>query len=185
MNLEALEKDICYVIKEEQIKLGFRKESISFYYPLSSLNSILETKCNTEKMLQALDEFKIKSKAEFGDIDVSVKGERFCIKLPDTASEYVNNTTEKTGFLYDLIATVLRHGITIEDVKRYLKAIPHMFILKPWSMKNLIILFILRTECLMTVIIVLQKRADTLFTTVFQKMPIKIRLTDNGDSKNV
>ena len=32
---------------------------------------------------------------------------------------------------------------------------------------------------------VLQKRADTLFTTVFQKMPIKIRLTDNGDSKNV
>ena len=102
MNLKALEKDICYVIKEEQIKLGFRKESISLYYPLSSLNSILETECN----------------AEFGDIDVSVKGERFCIKLPDTASEYVNNTTEKTGFLYDLIATVSRHGITIEDVKK-------------------------------------------------------------------
>lgn len=60
-----------------------------------------------------------------------------------------------------------------------------MFILKPWSMKNLIILFNLRTERLMTVIIVLQKRADTLFITVFQKMPIKIRLTDNGDSKNV
>lgn len=84
-----------------------------------------------------------------------------------------------------MIATVSRHGITIEDVKKYLKAIPHMFILKPWSMKNLIILFILRTERLMTVIIVLQKRADTLFTTVFQRMPIKIRLTDNGDSKNV
>lgn len=67
-----------------------------------------------------------------------------------------------------MIATVSRHGITIEDVKKYLKAIPHMFILKPWSMKNLIILFILRTECLMTVIIVLQKRADTLFTTVFK-----------------
>lgn len=67
-----------------------------------------------------------------------------------------------------MIATVLRHGITIEDVKKYLKAIPHMFILKPWSMKNLIILFILRTERLMTVIIVLQKRADTLFTTVFK-----------------
>lgn len=49
MNLEALEKDICYVIKEEQIKLGFRKESISLYYPLSSLNSILETECDTEK----------------------------------------------------------------------------------------------------------------------------------------
>lgn len=49
MNLEALEKDICYVIKEEQIKLGFRKESISLYYPLSSLNSILETECFTEE----------------------------------------------------------------------------------------------------------------------------------------
>lgn len=79
MNLKALEKDICYVIKEEQIKLGFIKESISLYYPLSSLNSILETECNAEEMLQALDEFKIKSKAEFGDIDVSVKGERFVL----------------------------------------------------------------------------------------------------------
>ena len=47
-----------------------------------------------------------------------IRDRRFCIKLPDTASEYVNNTTEKTGFLYDLIATVSRHGITIEDVKK-------------------------------------------------------------------
>lgn len=60
-----------------------------------------------------------------------------------------------------------------------------MFILKPWSMKNLIILFNLRTERLMTVIIVLQKRENTLFITAFQEVPIKIRLTDNGDSKNV
>lgn len=171
--------------KRRTDKAGFQKRVNQSLLSLSSLNSILETERDTEEMLQVLDEFKIKSKAEFGDIDVSVKGERFCIKLPDTASEYVNNTTEKTGFLYDLIATVSRHGITIEDVKKYLKAIPHMFILKPWSMKNLIILFILRTERLMTVIIVLQKRADTLFITVFQKMPIKIRLTDNGDSKNV
>ena len=184
MNLEALEKDICYVIKEEQIKLGFRKESISLYYPLSSLNSILETECDTEEMLQVLDEFKIKSKAEFGDIDVSVKGERFCIKLPDIASEYVNNTTEKTGFLYDLIATVSRHGITIEDVIKVFEGYSSHVHFETMEHEEFNYL-ILRTERLMTVIIVLQKRADTLFTTVFQKMPIKIRLTDNGDSKNV
>ena len=37
MDFARLEKNIIDVIKEEQAKLGYRKESIRLYYPLSSL----------------------------------------------------------------------------------------------------------------------------------------------------
>ena len=38
MGYERLEKSLTDTIKEEQAKLGFRKEAIRLYYPLSSLN---------------------------------------------------------------------------------------------------------------------------------------------------
>ena len=38
-----LENSIIDVIKEEQAKLGYRKEEIRLYYPLSSLDHFFET----------------------------------------------------------------------------------------------------------------------------------------------
>ncbi len=38
MNYSKLETSLIDVIKEEQAKLGYRKEKISLYYPLVSLN---------------------------------------------------------------------------------------------------------------------------------------------------
>ena len=38
MGYERLEKSLTDTIKEEQAKLGIRKEAIRLYYPLSSLN---------------------------------------------------------------------------------------------------------------------------------------------------
>ena len=37
MDFARLEKNIIDVIKEEQAKLGYRKEKIRLYYPLSSV----------------------------------------------------------------------------------------------------------------------------------------------------
>ena len=38
MNYNRLENSLIDVIKEEQAKLGYMKEKIRLYYPLSSLN---------------------------------------------------------------------------------------------------------------------------------------------------
>ena len=38
MGFERLYKNLIDIIKEEQAKLGFRREAIRLYYPLSSLN---------------------------------------------------------------------------------------------------------------------------------------------------
>ena len=43
MGFERLYKNLIDIIKEEQAKLGFRREAIRLYYPLSSLNNFFET----------------------------------------------------------------------------------------------------------------------------------------------
>ena len=42
MGYERLEKSLIDLVKEEQAKLGYRKEMIRLYYPLSSLNHFME-----------------------------------------------------------------------------------------------------------------------------------------------
>ena len=37
---KILENNLIDIIKEEQAKLGYRKEKIRLYYPLSSLNNM-------------------------------------------------------------------------------------------------------------------------------------------------
>ena len=44
MYFDRLEKNLIDIIKEEQAKLGFRKEAIRLYYPLSSLNHFFENR---------------------------------------------------------------------------------------------------------------------------------------------
>lgn len=116
MNYMRLEKNISDVIKEEQVKLGYRSEAIRLYYPLQSLNRFLGSDYDTDGMNKALAGFCKSVEDKFGEVTVSNKEERFCFLLPEQASEYIHENTEKTGFIYDFINTVSRHGITIDDV---------------------------------------------------------------------
>ena len=49
MGYERLEKSLTDTIKEEQAKLGFRKEAIRLYYPLSSLNHFFDVQEGEEQ----------------------------------------------------------------------------------------------------------------------------------------
>jgi hypothetical protein len=111
-----LEQNICDVIKEEQIKLGYRREVIRLYYPLLSLNHFLKTDLDIAGMNTALKEFARSVQCRLGSIVVSNEGERFCFCLPAQASEYVHTHTEQKGFLYDFIGEVSGHDTSIEKV---------------------------------------------------------------------
>lgn len=108
--------NIIDVIKEEQIKLGYRKERIRLYYPLSSLNILLGINVNSEHMEGRLKEYFARCMDIFGEVEVSYKADRFCINLPEQASEYVNEHSSQEGFLYEFIRTIEKHGNVIEDV---------------------------------------------------------------------
>ena len=62
MGYERLEKSLIDLVKEEQAKLGYRKEMIRLYYPLSSLNHFMETNADSEEMQELLADFRKQQK---------------------------------------------------------------------------------------------------------------------------
>ena len=54
MHFEKLEQNIIDLVKEEQAKLGYRKECIRLYYPLSSLMHLTGKSCGEQDMLTLL-----------------------------------------------------------------------------------------------------------------------------------
>ena len=50
MGYDKLERNLIDIIKEEQAKLGFFKEDIRLYYPLSSLNHFFSATDNADEM---------------------------------------------------------------------------------------------------------------------------------------
>jgi hypothetical protein len=103
-------------MKEEQIKLGYRKEVVRLYYPIVSLNRFLGASLGIEEMKKALREFCDSVQNRLGKIEVSNVEERFCFCLSPEVSEYIDTHTPHEGFLYDFIETVSRHGVTMEEV---------------------------------------------------------------------
>lgn len=50
MGFTELRNNLIDIIREEQAKLGFREEKIRLYYPLSSLNHLLEAHDDADAM---------------------------------------------------------------------------------------------------------------------------------------
>ena len=76
MDFSRLEKSIMDVIKEEQAKLGYRKEKIRLYYPLSSLNHFFQVEGDVTGMLEKLNWFSEYTKQRLGQVEVTNEGER-------------------------------------------------------------------------------------------------------------
>ena len=117
MNYNRLETSLIDVIKEEQAKLGYRKEGIRLYYPLSSLNHFFETEADAEEMKRILAGFGEAVKETLGMVLVSNKGERFCFHIPEQGAEYVHEHMEPNEFIIKLVEIVGKHGCTLEQIK--------------------------------------------------------------------
>lgn len=116
MDFARLETHIVDMIKEEQIKLGYRQETIRLYYPLQSLNRLLAQKLDIEQMQASLHEFIRYAKDHLGEMQISSHGERFCFAIPPEGVDYVHDNTDENEFLCDFIKVIATHGCTIEDV---------------------------------------------------------------------
>lgn len=116
MNCKKLMQNIMDVIAEEQIKLGYRSEVIYLYYPLKSLNSILDTDSDIYGMNINLSEFAEYAGEYLGKIGISNRKERFCIAIPPEGAEYVHAHMSGNEFLKSFIDVISRHGCTIEDI---------------------------------------------------------------------
>ena len=116
MGYKRLYKNLIDIIKEEQAKLGFRRESIRLYYPLSSLNHFFETQDTEEQMKNRLHGIPDFIKETLGDIKVTSKKERFCFYIPEEGSNYVHENTHPNEFIKELVEIVGKHGCKKEDI---------------------------------------------------------------------
>ena len=125
MKFDKLEQNIIDMIKEEQAKLGYRRENIRRYYPLSSLVHLTGEKLGEQEMLALLTEFGKKTKTCLGGVTVAAKKERFCFLIPEEGVAYVKEHTRPNEFIRDLVELVGKHGCTMEEIKA-------LFEKQPW-----------------------------------------------------
>lgn len=116
MEYKRLEQSLIDIVKEEQAKLGYRKEEVRLYYPLSTLKHFFDTEDTVEEMEERLAHLPEDMKARLGEIVVSHKKDRFCFHIPEQGSEYVHEHTAENEFIKELIELVREHGCTKEKI---------------------------------------------------------------------
>ncbi|MDY6353962.1 MAG: DUF3877 family protein, partial [Lachnospiraceae bacterium] len=117
MGYEQLERSLVDTIKEEQAKLGFRKEAIRLYYPLSSLNHFFDAQDGEEQMLDRLQHLPDTWQNTLGAVGVTAKKERFCFYIPEQGSEYVHAHGKPNEFIQKLVDLVARHDCTMSKIR--------------------------------------------------------------------
>ena len=127
-NYDNLQRSLVDVIKEEQAKLGYYREDIRLYYPLSSLNHFFGTNVGADEMQRILDGTGEQDHTpiaagmnealsdKLGMVEVSHRGDRFCFHIPPEGVEYVHENTTENEFIRELVQLVAKHGCTIEEV---------------------------------------------------------------------
>ncbi len=113
----AFENNIIDVIKEEQIKLGYRSETISLYYPAQSIMSLLNTNTLTLSELQeVLGKFCSYVLPRLGTVSFTSKDSMFCLRIPPKGVDYVHDEVEERYFLKEFINTISKHNCSLEDI---------------------------------------------------------------------
>lgn len=116
MGYDKLERNLIDIVKEEQAKLGFFKEDIRLYYPLSSLNHFFNSSDSADEMQMRLDTLPECITSKLGQIEVSHKGDRFCFHIPQEGTVYVHDNTSPNEFIRQLVELVGKHGCTMNEI---------------------------------------------------------------------
>lgn len=119
MNENDLIQNVIDQIKEVQLKLGYAEETIYLYFPLESLNSILQTNCKDEEgLLEVLRQAPAFYESELGNLGFRLHQKRIEIRIPPQGARYVRECVPDPPFLKEFIHMFSHsHALTIEEVK--------------------------------------------------------------------
>ena len=102
-------------VKELQIKLGYAKETVRLYYPLSSLEMLVGTSADLIGELN--DEISLQN-CGLGQVKFTLHKSRVEVNIPPEGTEYVHQHVEASAFLVDLIDLFQKHHhCEMEDVR--------------------------------------------------------------------
>lgn len=124
MQGEALKKHMIDTTKEWQMKIGYMAgNNMELYYPSSSLAMLLGLKetASEEEINTALGEYAEETKDIFGELEVSHKGERYCITIPPQGCAYIAENVPEPEFLKGFLKIVASPDGTLQQVRDYFK----------------------------------------------------------------
>lgn len=116
MQYKQLEQHIIDLVKEQQAKLGYRKETIRLYYPLKSLQNILGNDMDAAHMLETLNNFSHHVSDTLGELGVTCSEGQFCICISEQGSEWVHEQSDDTEFIVSLIAFLSQPDCTMQGI---------------------------------------------------------------------
>lgn len=133
IKIEPFIRNLQDQILEAQIKLGYAKERMRFYYPLSSLNQMLHTNyLNILDMLSELEQNPLFQNTVLGKLTFAKAGERIEVSIPSAGVEYVHMHMEKPPFLIDIITLFGNHPhCSIEQICGVFEKYSRNYICKP------------------------------------------------------
>lgn len=123
MKLEPFIQNMTDQIKEAQLKLGYARETMRLYYPLSSLNAMLETQETDIRELAQRMKHELEKKAQetgysaLGGTQIRIHADRIVFTIPPEFVEYVHQTVPDPAFLKELIQLFQeKHACTKEEI---------------------------------------------------------------------
>ena len=121
MNMQALIQNLKDQIKEAQLKQGYVKETIHFYYPPKTLDALIEEPAlEEEELVKKLQEHA--NGSELGHLQFALRKEegqgRIEVNVPPEGAEYVNRAVKTNPFLADMIALFgNNHACSLEQIR--------------------------------------------------------------------
>lgn len=115
-DFKTLESNIIEVIKEEQIKLGYKSETIRLYYPMESINNLLGKEYSMEQLQSELRRFCLFVEERLGKVEYSNRDSRFCFIIPPSGVAYVHELIDEQCFLKEFIEKISEHNCSIDDI---------------------------------------------------------------------
>lgn len=119
---EKTETPLAKDVKTKIVSGEICGKNVADERPWYGIRNEVTGRLSADEMQKALEDFAKSVKDTLGDIRISHKGERFCIFLPDTASEYVHENAEVSRFIFDLIELIRTPGTTMEKLKELFAA---------------------------------------------------------------
>ncbi len=121
MELERLESTLTEMIKEQQMKLGYEKETVRFYFQETSMDAFLGLPYSTDwtdAQISSLQE-KMRKQAggTLGELVITKKGNRFCVTIPPEGSAYVHQHVKENPFLREMIQLFQCHHVELAEVQ--------------------------------------------------------------------
>lgn len=118
MKAEKLIQNIIDQIKEAQLKLGFARETMRLYFPVDSINAIMENNYSDSKeLLNALEQDEKLKNSVLGNITFSGHDGRIEVRIPPEGVVYVKTNVYDPLFLKKLLQLFENnHHLTIEEI---------------------------------------------------------------------